>query len=182
MQSYAEDKVWWNTNFALCVPQCELLILLKPQIHSYSGNSAEVKKALGLSKIVVCVCLGVCQRECERMSETDFYSSFFFESSGHCVFKVHISQVSHNMSFFFKSVRKPFSWSVHKPQRARLWLLYPIAYPSSKHALDLNTERQCKQLPSDLSQDVQASLPFLCCYQPWNLIYIYIFFWCVLRP
>lgn len=46
------------------------------------------------------MCLGVCQRECERVSETDFYSFFSFESSGHCAFKVHISQVSHNMSSF----------------------------------------------------------------------------------
>lgn len=85
---------------------------------------------------------------------SQFY--FFFEAPGHSDFKVHIYQVSQNMSFF-QLPKMPFSWSVHKLQRARLRLLYPIAYPSSKHALDLNTERQCKQLPSDLSQDMQAS-------------------------
>lgn len=63
------------------------------------------------------------------------------------------------MSFLFELLKKPFSWSIQNPQRARLRLLYPTAYPSSKHALDLNAERQHKQFSSDLSQDVQASLP-----------------------
>lgn len=156
----------------LNVPPCESLIFLNLQIHPYT-NFAEVKEHPDSFK-KCCMCLGVCQRECERVSETDFYSFFFFfESPGHCDFKVHISQVSHNMSSFFKLLKKPFPWSVRKPQRARLWLLYPIAYPSSKRALDLNAERQCKQLPSHLSQDMQARPVFLCCYEARNLILLW---------
>lgn len=45
-----------------------------------------------------------------------------------------------------KVTEDAFSWLVCKLQKARLWLLYPIAYPSSKHELDLNTERQHNQL------------------------------------
>lgn len=119
-----------------------------------------------------CMCLGVCQRDCERVLFLFvFFNSFFTLSLQGTVIARFISQVSHSMSFF-KLLKKPFTWWwVHKPQRARLWLLYPIAYLSFEHALDLNAERQCKLLPSDSSQDVQASLPFLCCYEAWNLIF-----------
>lgn len=53
-------------------------------------------KALSLSKNSVRV--SVCQRECERGSETDFYSPPPpSQSSGHCVFKVHVSLLSDNV-------------------------------------------------------------------------------------
>lgn len=126
------------------------------------------KECLSLSKHAVCVwCVS---KKVKEWVNCYFLYTFPF-LSGTVTSRFISPTVSYNMSFFFKLLKKPFSWSVRRPQRARLWLLYPIVYPSSKHALDLNTERQCKQLPTDLSQGVQASLSFLCCYKAWNLMF-----------
>lgn len=76
---------------------------------------------------------------------------------------------------FFKLLKKPFSWSVHKLQRARLWLLYPIAYPSSKHDLILTQKDSANSFPEIWAKILymQASLSFLWCYKARNLIFLW---------
>lgn len=91
-----------------------------------------------------------------RNSWYNFFFSLFFYLQGTVISRF-ISPCLKICPRFFKLLKKPFSWSVRKLQRAKLWLLYPIAYPSSKHELDLNTERQHKQLLSDFGLHVQAS-------------------------
>lgn len=115
-----------------------------------------------------CACLGVCQRE----GEIDFYSFFPLSLQG-TVFLRFISPKCLTICPLFKLLEKPFSWSAYKQQRARLWLLYPIAYPSSKHALDLNAGRQFKQLPHiwDWMCKQACPSPFVTKYGTWLFLW-----------
>lgn len=173
-------------SFGLCRGQClsqfrlslytfhtvSSLVFFKPQIHPYA-NWTEVKRSSKLFEktekypyVFGCMSQRVWKSEwnCFFLFTVYFFLPLFgalwFQGSYHPSVSQYV--------LFLKLLKKPFSWSVRKAQRARLRLLYPSDYPSSEHALDLNADGQ---LPSDLSQDVQAGLAFLCCQEVWNLFF-----------
>lgn len=173
-------------SFGLCRGQClnqfrlllytfhtvSSLVFLKPQIHPYV-NRTKVERSSELFKktekypyVFWCVSQRVWKSEWNCFF---LFTVFFSSSLRGTVISRFISSKCLTICPFLKLPKTPFSWSVRKAQRARLRLLYPSAYPSSEHALDLNADGQ---LPSDLSQDVQAGLAFLCCQEVWNLFFL----------
>lgn len=85
--------------------------------------------------------------------------------------KLYTRNISHNfkldgslgVSFFVRY----WSSSVNTLQGARLSLLNPILYPSFKHELDFNVERQLLLSP-ELTVHAQATLTLLHCWEAWN--------------
>lgn len=173
-------------SFGLCRGQClsqfrlslytfhtvSSLVFFKPQIHPYA-NWTEVKRSSKLFEktekypyVFGCMSQRVWKSEWNCFFLFTVY--FFLPLFGALWFQGSYHPSASQYVLFLKLLKKPFSWSVRKAQRARLRLLYPSDYPSSEHALDLNADGQ---LPSDLSQDVQAGLAFLCCQEVWNLFF-----------
>lgn len=73
----------------------------------------------------------------------------------------------HNIKLVVHGFLRYWSSSVNTLQGARLWLLSSIPYPSFKHELDFNIERQLL-LSSELIVHVQAILTFLHCWEDVN--------------
>lgn len=117
------------------------------------------------------------KRVCVKESVTEgvkliFYSFFVVvvEAAGHCVFKVHISQVSHNMSFFL-SQRGSLSHDQsanRKGQGCDSCILLPIL-PRSVHLI-LTQKDSANSFPQISATMCEQACPSSAITKPWDLI------------